>query len=245
MDNSFIIVLIQLIILLALTFIATYARRKANNYADKKDLKELTTIVEKEKTKYATDLSVIKSMLDLSVINKKGYREREVEAIVEFFSICHWLIYDFLNLSLLWFNTNHYETIKAKSSEFFDNIKKMALAKGKFDLFVMDNTLRKAAHDLHINCISYSSKVEQFVLEIKFALERQIELRDEFIKKFEENRNNIEWQNKIVKAEKEINAKISLFPNQYAKLRQEEHDENLVKLFAQFESSTRFYLAQI
>jgi hypothetical protein len=44
---------------------------------------------------------------------------------------------------------------------------------------------------------------------------------------------------------KEISAKISNFPNQYVKLKQDEHDGSLVKLFAQFESSTRSYLAKI
>ena len=85
MDNSLIVTILQVGVVLASAYLIKYVKKKADNYADKKDLKELTAIVEKEKSKYAADLSVIKAQLDIATNNRTSYREKEVDAISEFY----------------------------------------------------------------------------------------------------------------------------------------------------------------
>jgi hypothetical protein len=240
-----IVIILQILVCLGFIFLIGYAKKKASNYADKKDLKELTAIVEREKSKYATDLSIIKSQLDLVVGNKKSYREKEVEAIYEFYSVCNWLVYDFLNLDFTWFNSKHYELIQMKSSEFFDNIKKLTVSKGKFDLFVADIDLRNAAHNLHLACINYSGKIQLFITRLKFSLEKQIDQREKFSKYFESKQRDAVQENKLINEDKLLRDEISAYTEEYKELRKEEHDMILIKSISQFESAARVYLSKI
>ncbi|MBI1779789.1 MAG: hypothetical protein HYR66_00165 [Sphingobacteriales bacterium] len=243
MDNSLIVLILQIGVLLASGFLITYIKRKASNYADKKDLKDLTAIVEQEKSKYAADLSVIKAHLDIAVSNRNNYREKEVEVIAEFYSVCSWLVYDFLNLDIIWFNSAHYNKIEELSSGFFDNIKKMAVAKGKFDLFISDNNLRKSGHELHLACINYTGKVQLFANRLKFSLKNQIDFREKSLKYLKSGQRDIEQENKIIDEEREINKEVAGYPNEYMLLRKEENDTIVVKAIAQFESAARIYLS--
>ena len=245
MNNSLIIIALQIVVVLSSGFLIAYVKRKASNYADKDDLKTLTAIVEKEKSKYATDLSVIKAQLDVATGNRRSYREKEVEAIVEFYSVCNWLVYDFLNLDFTWFNSAHLSEIERLNNSAFENIKKMTVAKGKFDLFVSDLDLRSAGFALHSGCIDYTAKVQSFLLGLSFSLKKQIDSRDEFLKYFKSGTKDINNENRIIREEQLLNKEIADYPEAYKKIRNEEHDAKVIKSIAQFESCARVYLSKI
>jgi hypothetical protein len=245
MDNSIIVIILQIGIVLASAFLIAYVRKKANNYADKNDLKDLTAIVEKEKSKYATDLSLIKAQLDLVTGIKKSYREKEVDAISEFYSVCNWLVYDFLNLDFAIFNSAHYSEIEQKLNEFFPNIKKMTVAKGKFDLFIPDSDLSKAGHDVHMACINYSGMLQQLVLRLKFSIEKQKDIMETFNKYIKSGLSDKEKENIIVREDELLRKEISLYPEEYKKLRDEVHNIKVITAIKVFESSARIYLLKM
>jgi hypothetical protein len=245
MESSFFITILQVFVVLASGFLIAYVRKKANNYADKKDLQELTRIVEREKSKYAADLSFIKAQLDLASGNRKSYREKEVDAISEFYTVCNWLIYDFLNLDLTWFSSKHYELISKMSTDFFENIKKLQVAKGKFDLFVGNLELRSAAHQLHITCIDYTSQIQLFILRLKYSLEKEISFRDEVVKYMQDAKRDTSEEHELIEREKLIKSEIEAYSSEYKRLRSEKHDKLVVQSIATFESSARVYLSTI
>ena len=245
MYNSLFVIILQIGVVLASGFLIAYVRKKADNYADKNDLKDLTAIVENEKSKYATDLSLIKAQLDYVTGVKKNYREKEVDAISEFYSVCNWLVYDFLNLDFAVFSLSHYNEITEKLDDFFLNIKKMTVAKGKFDLFISDNDLTKAGHDLLIACITYSGKLQQLVLKAKFSMENQKRLTEVFGKYIESREKNEEKEAKIVQDDELIRKEISAYPSEYKKLRDEEYNTVVIGAIKKFESSARIYLLKM
>lgn len=245
MDNLLILIILQIVTALTSAYLLTYVKRKANNYADKNDLKELTKIVETEKSKYAADLSIIKAQLDIAVGNKRSYREKEVEAVIEFYSFCNWLVYDFLNLDFTWFNSAHIEEIEKLQNAAFENIKKMTVAKGKFDLFVSDMDLRKAGFELHSTCIDYTSRIQLFISRLSFSLKNQIDLRKESLKYLASNSRDKNQENRIIEKEKKLEGEIGNYSTEYKKIRDEEHDVKVIKAIAKFESCARIYLSQL
>ncbi len=245
MDNSLIVIFLQIGIVLASGYLISYIKKKANNYADKNDLKELTSIVEKEKTKYATDLSIIKTQLDIVANNKKNYREIEVEVISEFYSVCNWLVYDFWNLDFAWFNSNHHDKIEEISNEVFSNLKKLTVAKGRFNLFIYNKDLVEKGYELHYACIEYSAKIQSFARRLKTSLKKQIDFRNESYEFFKSKERDTTKENQIIKDEKLINEEVSAYSEEYKILRKDYNDAVVIKTIVQFENSARIYLSNI
>ncbi len=245
MDNSLIVTILQIGVVLASAFLIAYVRKKADNYANKKDLKDLTAIVEKEKSKYAADLSVIKAQLDIVANNKKSYREKEVDVISEFYSVCNWLVYDFWNLDFSWFNTVHYDKIEEISNNVFNNLKKLTVAKGKFNLFIADKEVVEKGYDLHSACIEYAGKIQSFTTRLRYSLKKQIDSREEHLKYLQSGKRDILQENKIVKEEELLNKEVLSYNEEYKQLRKEYNDAIVIKAIVQFESSVRIYLTNI
>jgi hypothetical protein len=244
MDNSLIVIILQVGVILASGFLIAYVRKKANNYADKKDLKELTAIVEKEKSKYATDLSVIKAQLDIVANNKKSYREKEVDAISEFYSVCNWLVYDFWNLDFAWFNTAHYKQISEISDNCFISLKKLTIAHGRFRLFIADVDLQMKGYRLQSVCITYCGKIQSFITSLKFSLEKQINLREDFQRYLQSREKDLEKEEKIVKEDEDIRKEVHSYKDEYIRLRKEYNDSVVIPTMVEFEDLVRIYLSK-
>jgi hypothetical protein len=245
MDNSLIVTILQIGVVLASAYLITYVRKKANNYADKKDLRDLTEIVEKEKSKYATDLSVIKAQLDIATNNKKNYREKEVDAISEFYSVCNWLVYDFWNLDFSWFNAAHYKQVSEMSDSCFMNLKKLTTAHGRFRLFVADADLQNKGYQLQSVCITYYREIHSFIIDLESSLKKQIRTRENFQQYFQSREKNLEKEEKMIKEDEEIGIEVNSYKDKYIRLRKEHNDAVVIHTMVEFEDLVRTYLSKI
>jgi len=157
MENfNFWIILLQIIIAALWLYLVNYVKKKANNQADKEDLKKLTEIVEEVKRKNSEEMEFLKANLDIISSKEKEIFNEEKLAVIEFYTQLHKWIWSSLNIYLNDFNYFNYENIDGKIEEIRNSYQNVQISFGKVQLFVDDkdlidkgNQLIKKSLDLH------------------------------------------------------------------------------------------------
>ncbi len=170
MELNFWIILLQIIIFLLGAFLMNYVKKKADNQANKEDLKKLTEIVEDVKKKNAEEMEFLKVNLDIVSSKEKEIFNEEKIALIEFYTQLHKWIWSSLNLYLNDFNYFNYENIDGKIEEIRNSYQNVQISFGKVQLFIDDKDLTDNGHKLIKNSLDLHHFVEDKLNRMKRIL---------------------------------------------------------------------------
>ena len=183
MEINFWIILLQIIITFLGAFLFKYIKQKADNQADKEDLKKLTTIVEEVKKKNNEEVELLKTNLDIISNREKEIFNEEKLAIIDFFTQLNRWIWGSMNVYLNDFNHTNYKNIDNDIDEIRNSYKETQIAYGKVKLLISDKDLIIKGHYLIKNTLELHHFVEEKLQRLKDTLSYERTLVDQITRK--------------------------------------------------------------
>lgn len=164
------ILLIQIIIGLFIAFIASYAKKKANNLADKSDLEELTNVVESVKRKHSEELELLKANLDIISSKHTELFNEEKKSLLDFYYELNVWFYSKLNINLADFNYVRVDELSDMILDIHDTYNNVNVLFSKFKILTTNTNLIKKGHELIQIILDYHQFIEKNMRSLKLTL---------------------------------------------------------------------------
>lgn len=153
LNQSFVIISLQILISLFAISLTFYLRQKGKNQANKEDLKKLTQIVEEVKKDNNKEIELLKASLSLLNDKEKQMFGEGKEAITLFFASLNTWIWDSLNIYIHEYNHANYQEISTRLIAMRDSYNKTNVSFSKVKLMIDDENLIATGHEAIIKTL--------------------------------------------------------------------------------------------
>ncbi|MDZ7693610.1 MAG: hypothetical protein U5K69_21240 [Balneolaceae bacterium] len=184
----YLILALEIIIGIALLFLSSYIKKKANNLADKSDLEELTEIVESVKKKYSDETELLKAELEVLTSKKTEIFNEEKEALLNFYFELNKWIWTKLNIQLADYNHLKVDELSKQIIEIHDTYNNVNVLFAKFRVLTQNEILIDKGQELILEVLKYHQFIESNMRDLKFSLGLEKGMFDVLTKYTEERR---------------------------------------------------------
>lgn len=164
------LLLLQIIIGIGLVYISNYAKKKAENLADKSDLEEMTEVVESVKKKYSDESEILKAHLQVLTSKETEMFSEEKRALIEFYVETNNWIWAKLNLQLADFNHLTVDELGDHIIDIHNTYNKVNVLFSKFCVLTTNQELIKNGRELISTVLKYHQFIEKNMRDLKFSL---------------------------------------------------------------------------
>lgn len=146
-------------------FLKNYLEQKGKNYADKKDISEITKRVEEVKNEYAKTLALINANLSLASKGIETFESEQFKSYIAFHQACSYVLNDVSNIDVGTFRIKLDFSVSTEKEielikEAFAPLRK---AKANHDLFNDNDEIKIKADELYTSCFQYSSTLYNLI----------------------------------------------------------------------------------
>ncbi|HET7118771.1 MAG TPA: hypothetical protein VFI29_19935 [Hanamia sp.] len=200
MYNSLIPYIPTILILGLAIYMKSFIKKKAENFATKKDIGEITTIVEEIRKQYNSELEFLRSKLSLYEQSFNSIKSFERNALIEISNKYSAWLHSLLNFNLIFYSYDFYEPLLQLPFNVLQKHLEFDIAEDNLHLYVHDMQIINKALELKLatfelegslfkslslfitNCKLYNQKIE---LAEKMGLDRLEQVHAEYIEKQE------------------------------------------------------------
>ena len=152
-------------------YLISYFEKKAQNFADKKDIAQITDKVENIKSQYSTTLALLNTNLSLASKGIASFESKTFKSYVAFHQACSYILNDLANIDFTTLNIKNLEFLNGYNKAVMDSYKRVRLTKANHDLFNDNEEIRVKAFEFYQACISYISELNLLLSKITFSIE--------------------------------------------------------------------------
>ena len=190
-----ILAFLTVIIGLYLAFFKSYLTEKGKNLATKKDIGEITKIVEATKKQFTADAEYLKNRLSLFSQSFHSIKTLERDAIIEINRKYSDWLYTLTTFSLVFYDYDNYRLLKEQDFIFNSKLKEFEISEDNLHLYMHDEELRKTKLQLvqltrelqgylmqHITLFMTNCKIYNLERE-NISIEKELELNKKYHEK--------------------------------------------------------------
>ena len=152
-------------------YLISYFERKAQNFADKKDIAQITEKVENIKSQYAMTLALLNTNLSLASKGIESFESETFKSYVAFHQACSYILNDLANIDFTTLNITNMDFLKGYNKAVMDSYKRLRIAKANHDLFNDNEEIRLKAIEFYKACVTYISEINLLLSKITFSIE--------------------------------------------------------------------------
>ncbi|MEI9933513.1 MAG: hypothetical protein WDM71_01355 [Ferruginibacter sp.] len=180
--------------LLLKNYIPTYFNERLKGLAQKKDIGDLTTIVEGVKTQFQRETDLINASMQRFVNLEASHRNEERNSIIDFYGKYNQWLYALMEINYASYNRKSINELIEKSTYIEKYYAETSVAQKKLKLLVKDDEIVVLSHSLMTIILDFKSWMAMRLLYLQQNIESQIDLVDRFIplmKKFDDNKTEL------------------------------------------------------
>jgi hypothetical protein len=223
-------------------FLKSYLEQRAKNYADKKDIADITNKVEEVRSQYAKTLAVINANLSLASKGIETFESEQFKSYIAFHQACSYILNDISNIDVHAFRIkldfalsveNQLELVKGSAQP-------LRRAKANHDLFNDNENIKEKAGNLYASCMRYSSTLYDLISMASFAQTSRKHILD--LKKSMNEKNQPYEMENIAELDKESKADVIKTKDDVIKYIVGEEFQKALKLNTEYELLLRDHL---
>jgi hypothetical protein len=154
------IIVLQIISGLLSGYLLNYVNQRGKNWADKKDLKAITDIVEDVKQKYQADNERLRAELTILTNRKTKDFTDEKESVVLFYTVLNEWLWDKTNISITNYDRDNYQELSEKLISLNSTYNQVNVLFSKMQLLVDNKALTDKGHEVIMETLHLHQFVE-------------------------------------------------------------------------------------
>ena len=160
-------------------FLKTYITQKGKNYADKRDISDLTTRVEEVKSQYSKTLAFVNANLSLASKGIETYESEQFKSYINFHQACAYILNDVSNIDVGSFKIKLDFPIAVENK--LDMIKQsfppLRRAKANHDLFNDSEQIKENSDRLYAACFKYGNTLYELLISFSILQNTRVHLK--------------------------------------------------------------------
>jgi hypothetical protein len=222
-------------------FIGNYINERIKNSALKKDIGDLTRIVESVKNDYTIEQAFLKKDLDRLLSNEVSYRSEEKNAIIEFHGLINQWLYEISEFSFYKFSKNNIEALKDKINLIDSYFTKVSISKSKIELIVIDQNIIVLANSVFIGSLTFHHWAGDIFFDFKNDIDELLFLENKFPKELTDHSDQSTFSIGIRSKAEEISKNHEILSGKFFTERNSKFLE-VTKILIEFQKLVKIYL---